>query len=180
MNNMAKLPLELSVLISRARFEAAQRYGHRGILTGPARYCGRQVARMATAGHYGFPRPTGSVRIRGAAPLGYGTTPISSSGVYANLTTASPTSRMRLQPSKWINFCVGDSRSTRDLLRGSDPHFLTRDLPSGKVRRRRTVFAGSKSRFLRPQPANTTVRFHLRDKGMAATIVLRFGVVQFG
>jgi hypothetical protein len=126
-----------------------------------------------------LPRPTGSVRIRRAAPLGsYGTTPISSSGVYANLTTASQTSRMRLQPSKWINFRVGDSRSTRDLLRGPDPHILTRDMPSGKVRHRRTVFAGSKSTFLRPQPANITVRFHLRDKGMAATIVLRFGVVQ--
>jgi len=37
--------------------EASPRYGHGGVLTGLAGYCGRQVARMATAGPYGFPDP---------------------------------------------------------------------------------------------------------------------------
>jgi hypothetical protein len=63
MNNMAKLPSELSVPISRAQLKPHRGTGNFGVLTGLAGYWDRQVARMATAGPYGF-RPTGSVHKR--------------------------------------------------------------------------------------------------------------------
>lgn len=62
MNNMAKLPFELSVPIFTRPVEAPSKVGHCGVLTGLAAYCGRQVACMATVRPYGFPEPPGAFR----------------------------------------------------------------------------------------------------------------------
>jgi hypothetical protein len=74
MNNIAKLPFETVGADITHSVEAAARGGHCGILTGLAGYCRQQVARMAIAGHYGFPDPPGA-----------SVASLSSYGYYANL-----------------------------------------------------------------------------------------------